>query len=218
MAFPAQHYYATIIGDGYNATEAWQWGFRLAATDPSAPPTQAQADGIRTAFTTAWNATFHCRFTRFTQVKLTWLDTNGHIVAGFVPLFSLPAAPVAGTENGASTTHIIPQGSHVLTLRTSIVRGHASHGRVFLPPVCSTLQSDGRITSAQTDLIAANYGGMFTSINTLAGISSCVVMSRVGAGASAAINKVQMGRVVDTQRSRRRSLAETPLSEVTVVP
>lgn len=218
MAFPAQHYLALCMGDGYNATEQWQFGFRLAATDPSAPPTQAQANAIRDAFVTAWNATFHCRFLRFTQIKLTWLTTAGLIVPGFVPVFGIPAAPVAGTEAGGNLSHIIPQGAHALTLRTAIVRGHASHGRVYLPPVCSTLQTDGRITQAQCDLMASNYGGFLTSINTIAGISSAVVMSRVGAGASAAVTSVQMGRVVDTQRRRRRSLAETPLSSVTVVP
>lgn len=218
MPFPAAHYYVTVRGDGYNQTETWQFGLRLAATDPAAPPTQAMADGIRNAFNNAWANMFACRFLRFLGVKLTWLTPAGLIQPGFVPIFSDLAAPAAGTENPANTTHIIPQGSQVATLRTAIPRGHASHGRIFLPPVCSQLQSDGRLTAAATLNTATQVKNFIEAVNILAGVSSTVVMSNVGAGASAAVTSVQMGLVVDTHRSRRRSLGESPLQVVAVAP
>lgn len=217
MAFTEKHMYITVMGDGYNATEQWQFGFRALMTDPTLQPTQATADGIGGEVDAWWSGTApyavagpFCRLTRLVQTKVSWVDTTGLLVPNSLVRIHLPAAPIAGKEAPAADHHAWPQNSEAATLLTALPRGRGSKGRVFLPPACSTMDSTGRMSSGTIDGLSTQFALLLSRINLLPAVNAVAVMSKVGAGSSQFVTQVSVGSVMDTQRRRRRSLAETP--------
>jgi hypothetical protein len=106
------------------------------------------------------------------------------------------------------------QCCEVVTFLTVAHRGHASKGRVFLPgALVNDLESDGQTTVAATEDLRDAFLGWLNNGNGIlsSAFSSAMrwaVMSPVGAGRSHQITDITVGRVIDTQRRRRRSLDE----------
>lgn len=103
----------------------------------------------------------------------------------------------------------LPQLSLAVSTRTVFARGRAHAGR-FYPPsgVVSSVQPDGRVSSAAAIAAASSAATLLQGINTAVGAGSrVVVFSRVGQFAEPVTN-VRVGRVMDTMRSRRTSLLE----------
>jgi len=235
MPFPTEHTYVTVIGDAYSATERWQFGFRLT---PEVVGSQAAALALAPHIETWWrgNAPYNVgvdRFTaltshRLTELKVATIQPDGTYPPGEAAYshFFLPA--IAGTFVPPAGT--IPQSTLAVTLTTALPRGYASKGRLYLPPSANYTPTvaDGKISAALAGEYAASLKRLINAINADPLIGNVAVFSRgrgvpsydpdtnkitytyPNAGAVNNVTGVRVGRVVDTQRRRRRQLTEDP--------
>ena len=100
-----------------------------------------------------------------------------------------------------------PQVSVCITTLTDARRGYASRGRFYLPPLAKYVGADGRISASDALTIATRTAVWVDDVTDLMG-APAAVFSNVGSGAVRNITSVGCGRVLDTQRRRRRSLDE----------
>ena len=98
------------------------------------------------------------------------------------------------------------------TLGTPLERGRASKGR-FYWPCAHPVSGDGRwdVTTTQDAATAAKT--LLDAINGAAaavwsGAQGVVVLSALGAGVAAEVDRVLVGRAPDTQRRRTKALEE----------
>lgn len=145
-------------------------------------------------------------------VKVAALDVDGHYaLESDADVHSV--APGSGAAGGGST--VPAQLTEVVTFLTAAHRGHASKGRVFIPGAnLSDLSSDGLTTIAGTEDLRDAFLGWLNNGNGIlsSAFSSNMrwgVLSNVGAGRAHQITDITVGRVIDTQRRRRRSLDES---------
>lgn len=101
------------------------------------------------------------------------------------------------------------QAAMAVSTRTALARGRAHAGRFYLPignvPVDV---GSGQVPASVTGAMATSAWSMITDVNNLVGVGSSVaIFSSVGQTVEP-VNGVKVGRVVDTIRSRRSSLAE----------
>jgi hypothetical protein len=142
---------------------------------------------------------------KLTSITLNRLDTAGHYMDN--PQEHIYPTPIAGSSGAL----LAPQLSIAVTLGTQLDRGRGSKGRIYLPPTSSmsTLATDGRLTQAFALAVATGFKPLIDAINgTYVGIGKVGVASNTGAGRFEHITRVSVGRVLDTMRSRRTSLAE----------
>ena len=140
-----------------------------------------------------------------TTIKLNEIDVNGRYAnSGETVLADLdPGVP------GSGSTSMPPQVALAITLRTAKMRGRAHVGRFYIPRLAGAIGVDGRLSSGQAETIAGVATTFLNSLNTaMAGIGRVAVMSDVGTGNENLVTHVEVGRVLDTMRSRRRSLEE----------
>lgn len=235
--FEYQHFYLSIIGDCYTAAEKWQFGLRGLGTDgvvtnqqvaeAAAPIVQAwwQQTG---AFTSPNN--FEAPNThRLTELKVAQIDLDGTYIDGTYSYSHFYLPPIAGgatKRDGQSAQQTI-----AATLLTAVPRGLASKGRIYLPPSWHYIpqSTDGLIPSGDASALANSVKTLINQLNALPDFGPVMVMSKgkgvpsynatkhrveydyPNPGASNAVTAVRVGRVVDTQRRRRRSLPETPV-------
>jgi hypothetical protein len=213
MPYPYPHYQITVMGDGWTQTETWQFGVRARIEALSGPADQqALANALATPTQTflSSSAVALCQHIRLTAIKVAAVDVDGHYTYPSAPGIYTYPAPVVGT----SSSNVVPQATLAVTLLTAVARGRGSKGRFYLPPSGLVVQADGRITAANADAVETAARTWLLAVNATAQVSNVVVMSKLGAGTTNDVTAVGVGRVTDTFRSRRRSLAEgrTPLA------
>lgn len=106
-----------------------------------------------------------------------------------------------------------------ITLRTEVARGRASKGRFFSPFAAGDfIDADGGLQSPIPKAAADSAQELLSELNAAlaVGVSAgerplVAVFSRVGNLARDA-QTVSVGRVLDTQRRRRRSIPEQPIA------
>lgn len=115
--------------------------------------------------------------------------------------------------NAPLTGHAPPQNTVALSWHTDIIRGRASHGRIFPPTASSNVGgtdlvgTDGRVTLPLTLGMADSAQELLAELNNATVNLTAVVWSQIGQ-TGRAIETVSCGRVTDTQRRRRRNLLE----------
>lgn len=205
----------TFAGTTMTTGEEWATGFWLGpmfgAVDP---PTQAEADALKTLwqtfFTAAsskfWNG---CK-TEYVKVSLVGTDGKANPENTKFSYYS-PVISGASTDTGIMP----PQVSLVATLTSTKARGYASKGRMYLPGNNAPISSDGKINTTTVNAIAANLKTLLDGVNAHADIPWPVILnSALSAGIPghpAAIEPVigaKIGNVYDTQRRRRNQLQE----------
>lgn len=157
----------------------------------------------------AWIGTTGSRVSasvKLDECRLYVIGTDGHITED--PAVS-EGSPVRGIIGTGTDTHPW-QVSVVLTLVAG-VRGLGRFGRIYLPPMSFTMKPDGTINDG-------HFGQMFESAQSLMAALSdkplidagwgLRVAGRTGSGTLREVTELRMGHVADTQRRRRRSLAE----------
>jgi hypothetical protein len=241
VTYPNEHSYVTVIGDAYGGTERWQFGFRL---QPESVGSQAAADAISVHVRNWWEAIspystgvdkFHSLTThRLLEVKVASIQPDGHYPPNepsashfFSPGVAGGSAPPAGT---------IPQATMAVTLTTALPRGLASKGRIFVPPSATMLPetADGKVSSARATEMAASVKRLINAINADPLVGNVAIFSRgrgvpsynavkhrveytyPNEGAVQLVTGVRVGRVIDTQRRRRRQLTELPVATTLV--
>jgi hypothetical protein len=167
----------------------------------------------------AWAGLVPCNRFRLTTVKLSWLGTDGLIAPDSEPVYgALSGGAIVGGESTGASTHWPGQCSPVVSLETSATRGRAHAGRCYLPPVCSAINSDGTMSATVRDRCVSFMAAIINSVNATTNVGSVSVMSPLDTGHTRTVTGVKGGLIVDTQRRRRRSLAETYGAVTTVTP
>lgn len=156
------------------------------------------------------------------EVKVNRIASTGRYQDNDVHTVLL-GTPTAGTVSA----NLPSQLTTAVTLRTARARGRGSRGRFYLPPVSGlgTLDTSGRLTVARAQEIAISAKALVESINLAywardGGLRTMMmvgVASDIGTGIFEPATSLEVGRVVDTMRSRRSSLFEDH-QEVTIAP
>lgn len=140
-----------------------------------------------------------------TTIKFNEIDTSGRYANSGETVLHEFDPGVPGTGN----TSMPPQVALAITLRTAKTRGRAHAGRFYIPLLSHSIGTDGRLSAAQASQIGERATTFLNDLNTaLAGIGRLAVVSDVGTGAQNNVTHIEVGRVLDTMRSRRRSLEE----------
>jgi hypothetical protein len=237
MAFLSPHVLLTVHGDAWGTIEEWSIGLRCVPTGELAVDTQTKLQNIVNS-AAAPTETMHKSTTlshpapvRLTHLKAAAIATDGTYftdpgVAEYTYL-----APVAGVPAyDPASTFIIPQSSLVVSLRTALSRGFASKGRIYLPPCGLAIAAGtGLISTGDVTAVGNTIKTWINALNAIAEIDSVAVFSK-GHGVKTVdgagkvhytypddgwyqpVTSLRVGRVHDTQRRRRRSLPEEPVS------
>lgn len=222
MAFPVRHKLLTVHGRLWRLAasgEEWSFGIRF---EPGGVNTvsQAQVDACDAAVRTWWadltNGPLVEPNHQFLYCKLAPIATDGKYPPGEIS-FQSAGAPVNGF--GSSGVETWPgQCAPVVTLLSIKPggRGRGSHGRLYLPPLATTIGTDGRMTAATATRLATGVRNLIVALNAVTNLGTAAVFSAVGAGERWNVGWTRAGTVVDTQRRRRRQLAEVPTAPVAI--
>lgn len=185
--------------------EVWSTTCALEALGLEGVGAQAAADDCRDAMSTfvgsAGSRTSSA--ITFTGVDAYQIGTDGRATDQWV---SNMATPTVGNGSPSSP----PQCTMVISLRTGLP-GRARRGRMYIPTMAAVVGADALVSTATQGLFADAAGTLMNSINDAGVVDNpyrLVVASGVGSGALYPVQTIQVGRVIDTQRRRRNSLAE----------
>jgi hypothetical protein len=221
MSFDRIHYYVTWGGGLISGREQWQTGFHCAplTTDYDLSAYQAAMKSIsvediwKVAAKTINNSATYSLMTYTNAQSVEWakvalIGVNGRYVD----------EPLVWEQQqkgfGAIGTSDAPQITPVLSLWAGKTLGKANRGRMYLPcPYNWNNQLDngtGQLPAANINQMVQQYSHVLSDINgevsTQIVSTKPVIMSSLGAGYCNEVQKVGAGRVLDTQRSRRRNL------------
>jgi hypothetical protein len=210
MAYPAHHWFLTW-GGSLPGGETFTNTLRI--SDPNyqdgTPDTQQAIVDAYAAPIATWFALGQISSDAVLQwVKMNWVSpekglyinnwTNRH---DFTPAIS----------GGGTTRHYPNQVALALTLSTEYTRGLAHQGRVYLPSPTATVDSlTGVMSEGQSQSQGELFATLITALNAVDPARTVQVMSKVRTGAAHDVVSVNCGRVLDTMRSRRSKLLETP--------
>lgn len=151
----------------------------------------------------AANATLD--YIKFNQVN----KSDGKYTASGESNTLVLAVPAVG---GLGTKNTPPQLTQAVTWHTDVDRGRASKGRIYPPGNIfladgAAMGSDGLTNQGFTGLMADSYQELLSELNAVSAEATACVWSQVGQTARA-IERVSVGRVIDTQKRRRKNLGE----------
>lgn len=214
MVYTAQHQLLTVHGEQFTGSsgvqETWQFGIRFLGSPSTV--TQALVDSLATPTATLFaDVSFSMKsIARLAFIKLAQIDVDGHYVPGTIAYTHSFSPMVSGA--GTAGDPWPPQCAVVITERTALPRGRAHAGRFYLPVMQGVIGTDGKMPAGRPAVLLGPLRTWLNAINGTAGMGVASVMSKVGAGATQTITKLECGNVVDTQRKRRRQLVETRVS------
>lgn len=136
---------------------------------------------------------------QMTGVRINAVQATGKVYNG-ANYFYLKT-PVNGGSTASS--QLPPQLAVVLSLRTG-ARGPGGRGRMYLPLTGGTL-SNGRITSANQTTITATGKAFLEAIHAIGPLPSVVNQKKQ---TYSAIDRVEVGDLMDVQRRRRNNFVE----------
>ena len=142
--------------------------------------------------------------------KLSFVKVNAIGVDGKYAGDGTVQATYADVPGGFSGAQRYPnQVAWTISLLTGYSRGAAHKGRFYVPlPVCN-LDTDGRVTTGAADGMHTACTGLLSNLNAVNADYEVTVFSRkAGGGGHRKVTSVGVGRVLDTQRRRRRQLIE----------
>lgn len=228
MAHPKPFYRVVADGSLY-AVENFSFGFSIISRTSATPDTMNQSlcDSIAELVAswfgapTATGGLGLSSGAKLERVKVNRIGTDGHYMDP--DTYETLLEP---RVSGAESSYPAPQ----LSLAVSLLgaddkRGIGGRGRFYLPPIAGSATVDastGKISGSISARVAAATAGLFGDINDLftglgvtymsVGNSSPGTAAR--AGRQQVVGSVAVGDVVDTMRSRRRSLVETYVTEL----
>jgi len=142
---------------------------------------------------------------KLTHVKCNAIGTDGRYI-GSGTVESIFADRAGG---GAAIAVHPNQVALAITLETGFSRGPAHKGRFYMPCPVFMPGADGLIAVADRNFAQGAAAAMLTAVNANSTGHVMAIMSRkAGAPGHRAVTDVKVGRVLDTQRRRRRSLTE----------
>lgn len=241
--YAESHRKVTISGDAFGGRETWSLGFRVRSPGAVSPTDAAQEEAVQTyadlldpivtawwTDTTGW-AQFHNTH-RLQSIKVAIIMPNGLYPEGHIAGEVLKAN-VPGPYAVPTSSSYLPQDSICVTLGTVKPRGLASKGRMFLPPTDYAISTDGLLVEAARDAVLTKMKNFITAVNNAEPSGLDVAIFSKGKGVKTfnettgkiewdyptpgpiqTVTQVEVGKVVDTQRRRRRQLVESRESMV----
>lgn len=219
MSFDREHVLLTWGGD-LPGGEHWTCSLRTApvAVLPGAIfMDDDDIEGLSPAYVAAVKA-FHTRtetklsmYAKLTWVKLAVINEEGFYKEGGTSVKETVFAPLSGAESNPPPPN---QVALAITLVTAKLRGYARQGRFYLPlPQVQIDPTEGLMAVSNADTIKGSVKTFLEAIADVPGVDTDVspdpvVMSRHGNGTTNEIIGAKVGRALDTQRRRRRSLPE----------
>jgi hypothetical protein len=155
--------------------------------------------------------------TKLTWVKLAAIAEDGKYRTGQTSVKESVFAGISGAggnPGGFDATSQMPnQVALCITTTTAVARGYGHAGRFYLPTPQMFPGADGLISQGDADGAKAAVKTFIEAVADVPGVDSDnsptpVVMSQHGTGVTNKITGAKVGRVLDTQRRRRRSLPE----------
>ncbi len=219
MAVP-QHILVTFRGHmGLSTSERETWSFGLRFTPGAQPGNPFSASGFEQADLDSMRArysTFHnsvdarvSSFAFFREARAYEIGTDGRSMSE--PLVS--SQTVIG---GYLTTPQLPWQNSVAVTLDAGYPAKGRFGRFYLPPQCLTIEDTGLVSLTQATGVRTAVSSLLNDLSNLAGLDlgfGLVVIGRTGVeGTRRNVESVRVGRVVDTQRRRRRQVAENYLT------
>lgn len=206
----------SVTGSNYTVTGNWNVDTGLNTFDPDSylidyakPSFEAWMSGIPAL----WNKT------RIRTMKLSAIGTNGRAVPPPPYATGTPCllTYTSGYPVGLNSSDPLPPQITVVASHRTAQTGRTGRGRMFLP-LCTESLTDthGMISSSNaTDIKTAQVAlleGLKYYAPAPAGAHVKPIVTGSGYINYAVINQVKVGNVFDTQRRRRRSIAETYVS------
>lgn len=204
MAYPLEFLRLVAIGTIY-ASETFSFSMSLihaGGPTPSAPDEVPEeiVDAFAEYFATTGLISSQARLT---TLKLNLIGTNGRYVGDETVLYDYD--PYVAGQVGQ---FVAPQVAYAVTLRTAKARGRAHAGRFYLPMPALNLDATGQISDLELQPVVVPTRDLVESINAALVPWRVGVTSNLGAGAQEPVTHLAFGRVLDTIRSRRTSIAE----------
>jgi hypothetical protein len=219
---PHPHKYIKVVAEGgLYAAERFAFGFHIVQgptfqDERIQPVTQAYADqigGIVKTFFTSTGANISTA-AKLDRVKVNRIDTDGHY-ADPEP-FEYVINPAV---SGQASAPVPPQNALAISLiGTDNPRALAGRGRFYLPMTggMGGLDGTGRLPTATVAGIADAVKTLIDNINNVhkslgvqyAWVGNTSAGKGARAGKQQIVSEIRVGSVVDTVRSRRRSIPE----------
>jgi hypothetical protein len=191
--------------------EEWSCGFRMwKASGSNAADATAVLPSVSAAV-----AAYHIRqgTNISARAKLSFVKVNAIAVDGSYQAQTTTQALFADTPGGGLQSAPPNQIAHVVSLTTGFSRGPAHRGRFFNPLPSFTVDATGVIAEADATAVAVSAGLLLAAVNQGGGEQMVVMSRKAGAPGHRAVTGIEVGRVLDTQRRRRRSLVEGYMSD-----
>jgi hypothetical protein len=215
-------------GGGLPGGESWSCSLRTGANtaDPlsaDVPSEDSVAAWLTGSIKDAVTA-YHTRVTTginplatLTFIKANRINKQGHYKDALT--HEVVLAPVAGAGNNGP---VLPnQCTLAISLTTGFTRGPAHRGRFYLPlPTVQIVGNTGQISDGDVQNIRNSTKTFIEAIADVPGVDApfsqtpTVFSRKQGAAGHRAITGVEVGRVIDTQRRRRRNVKEDYASAV----
>lgn len=226
MAYAHKNLKITFGGRLYGNQEIWTNGLTVGHEDKDFDGFVYQGDDVtRRAIRDAIVEWFTSRDAYISQdAKLEWvkfavIGTDGKYAVGDDGGYELNETLDFDAYSGGEDRQVAPQLSVALTLETAVRRGAGRYGRIY-PPLTGVSGTDGYDVHYQSR--ASAFAKLINDINDcmdgpLTDDSvqpRVIVASNVGSGRNATVANIKVGKVIDTQRSRRNALTE----DYTVLP
>lgn len=216
MAYPGNFARLVVSGTLYGA-ETFAWGLSVIPDFPSGGDLNPSAliGQVASAVEDYWSTVDVSAAAAITMVKFNLIGPDGRYVSDDETVLQEFDPPVSGV----GTLGVPPQIALAISLVTNRARGRGSRGRFYLPTPSVALESNGRLSATAAQRNADASLAFINDLNTIVGDGWRVgVASDVGSGVFVPVTAVRVGRVYDTIRSRRRSLAEDYVLTSDVVP
>lgn len=206
--FDSEHVYLQW-GGKLPGGEGWSCGLRMAKVLGG---DLAQDAGWLNAAKTAVQA-YHTNASSFISggaklsfVKANVINADGHYK--FDTNNEVIVADVPGTNGDATPIHP-NQVTYAVTLLTGFTRGPAHKGRFYVPLPNIIIGADGLMSTSNQTSAKTTANTLITALNAItANIQVAVFSRKSGAPAHRLVTGVTVGRALDTQRRRRKSLPE----------
>ena len=214
MPYPGQFHRLVMIGTWYtdqfnmtlNIVPSGLGELRMPAVDETQLAAAAAVVGTWFPLSQGSPGMGFSEHAKLTSIKLNRVGPDGRYVDS-IAREHVYSSPIAGPLSITPA----PQLSLAVTLRTAIERGRGSKGRVYPPGGnwSNGVNADGRASTTQATGQANGMKALINPLNTLYSLIGRVgVASNAGAGRFEHVTHLDVGRVMDTIRSRRSSLVE----------
>lgn len=222
MAFPYRTMRLTFGGSIYADKDIWSNSINFGATNVDVVPSEwvyyknvlpTIAPAIEAFFKTTGMISSKCTLE---WIKLAYIGEDGKYLEDAV-VYDYETA-VTGQASGS----VEAQRSLALTFGSGKNRGAGRFGRIYIPMYAQTVGTDGYISVPNANAIVAAGATLLRALTTAfkdinpgtEEITPIVLSDKTEINNP--INRVRIGRLVDTMRSRRNKIKEIPTDWVTL--